>query len=78
MKGGLGGEASQMLSRTMTKKLSVILSASEPESSRGEKENSNPSANLSFDSGINLSQSQLGLFDNLVKTNLSSSQYKLV
>lgn len=34
----------------LSKKLSIILSASEPESSSLDKENSNPSANRSFES----------------------------
>jgi hypothetical protein len=71
-------ETHSQLGRSMTKKLSVILSASEPESSRGEKENSNPSANRSFESNHNLTENELSLFECLTMTNLSMQQQKLV
>lgn len=54
----------------LSKKLSIILSASEPESSSLDKENSNPSANRSFDTGDKASNDSTThtLFQTLLST----------
>jgi hypothetical protein len=65
----------------LSKKLSIILSASEPESSSLDKENSNPSANRSFDTGDKVSldaNSHHAIFQALLATQLSPQQLKLV
>lgn len=65
----------------LSKKLSIILSASEPESSSLDKENSNPSANRSFDTGDKApsdSSAHNALFQALLATPLTPQQLKLV
>jgi hypothetical protein len=65
----------------LSKKLSIILSASEPESSSLDKENSNPSANRSFDTGEKASSdthAQHSLFEALLSTTLTPQQLKIV
>jgi hypothetical protein len=65
----------------LSKKLSIILSASEPESSSLDKENSNPSANRSFDTAEKASSDTAtnhALFEALLATALTPQQLKLV
>jgi hypothetical protein len=64
----------------LQKRLSIIFSASEPESSSLDKENSNPSANRSFETGEKGSQcgSLQALIQSLLATNLDPTQHKLV